>query len=262
MTAPIPFTDGASYERGMGQWSEAVGRVFLDFIAPPPGLRWLDVGCGNGAFTESLIRRCAPAATDGIDPSEAQIAFARTRPGTRGAVFHLGDAQALPFAAGQFDAAAMALVLFFLPDPAKGVAEMLRVVRPGGIVCAYVWDVLAHGAPSAPIQAELQAFGVPPSHPSAAVSRMEALGALWRQAGLTAVETRPISVQRVFPDFEAYWHAASAIPLAAPALEKLSAQQVEALKTGLRARVGSEPDGRVVCAAHANAIKGVVPHPA
>ena len=77
------FTDGAAYERLMGRWSVPVGEVFLDWLAQPEGLRWLDVGCGNGAFTELIVARCAPADVQGLDPSEAQIAYARERPGAR-----------------------------------------------------------------------------------------------------------------------------------------------------------------------------------
>ena len=127
----IRFTDGAAYERMMGTWSRPVGDIFLDWLAPASGLRWIDIGCGSGAFTELVIERCAPAEVQGIDPSEAQLAFARTRPGARMAQFRQGDAMALPFPENSFDAAIMALVIFFVPDPEKGVAEMVRVVAPG-----------------------------------------------------------------------------------------------------------------------------------
>jgi ubiquinone/menaquinone biosynthesis C-methylase UbiE len=110
-------------------------------------LRWIDVGCGNGAFTELLVERCAPAEVVGIDPSEAQLAYARTRPAARMAEFRRGNAMALPFSADRFNAAVMALVIFFVPDPAKGVAEMVRVVGPGGTVAAYVWDIVGSGFP-------------------------------------------------------------------------------------------------------------------
>ena len=130
VTNQIRFDDGAAYERYMGKWSQLAGETFLDWLAPKPGLRWLDVGCGNGAFTEMLVERCAPASVDGIDPSEAQLAYARTRPASRVAQFRQGDAMALPFPDDTFDAAVMPLVIFFVPDPAKGVAEMARVVAP------------------------------------------------------------------------------------------------------------------------------------
>src|SRR5882672_146450 len=129
----------------MGRWSQRAGEIFLDWLDPPKGLRWLDVGCGNGAFTEVLIDRCAPAAVTAIDPSEGQLAYARTRPAAKLAQFQLGEAQALPFADGSFDAAVMALVIAFVPDPAKAVAELARVVRPGGLVATYMWDMIGGG---------------------------------------------------------------------------------------------------------------------
>src|SRR5262249_5154564 len=102
---PNRFNDGEAYERGMGVWSRLAGEVFLDWLAPPRGLRWIDVGCGNGALTELVVQRCAPLEMRGIDPSEAQLAYARQRPGAKGAEFLLGNAEALPFEARRFDAA-------------------------------------------------------------------------------------------------------------------------------------------------------------
>src|SRR5262245_7307906 len=130
----IHFDDGAAYEQLMGVWSRYAGEIFLDWLKPPLGLRWIDIGCGNGAFTKILVDRCQPIEVQGIDPSEEQLAYARTRPASRVTEFRRGDAMALPFSAGRFDAAVMALVVVFVPDPAKGIAEMVRVVRPGGIV--------------------------------------------------------------------------------------------------------------------------------
>src|SRR5216684_2398081 len=108
MTEPqIRFDDGAAYERMMGKWSRLAGEIFLDWLAPPAGLRWIDVGCGNGAFTELVVERCAPAEVHGIDPSEGQLAFARARGAARVAEFRQGDAIALPFPDNSFDLAVM-----------------------------------------------------------------------------------------------------------------------------------------------------------
>ena len=56
----IRFDDGAAYERMMGIWSRLAGEIFLDWLAPRKGLKWVDVGCGNGAFTELIVARNAP----------------------------------------------------------------------------------------------------------------------------------------------------------------------------------------------------------
>lgn len=114
----IKFEDGAAYERMMGGWSRIAGITFLDWVAPGKGLRWIDVGCGNGAFTQLITERCAPAEVDGVDPSDGQISFARTR--SPNARFKQGDAMALPFGDKSFDIATMALVIFFVPEPSKG----------------------------------------------------------------------------------------------------------------------------------------------
>lgn len=154
--APNLFRDGQAYERMMGRWSHRVGEKFLDWLDAPKGLRWIDVGCGNGAFTEVLIARCAPAAVTGIDPSEHQIDYARERNSVRKAQFRVANAQSLPFGDNSFDAAAMALVISFLADPLKAAQEMARVVRPGGPVAAYMWDIPGGGLPVNPIYVGLQ----------------------------------------------------------------------------------------------------------
>ncbi len=261
MTAPqIRFEDGASYERMMGTWSRLVGDIFLDWLAPPTGLRWIDIGCGNGAFTEALVQRCAPAEVQGVDPSEAQLKCARTRPAARVAEFRQGDAMALPFPENRFDAAVMALVIFFVPDPAKGVAEMVRVVGPGGTVATYVWDILGGGFPQEPIHAEMRAMGLTPLlPPSAGASRMEALRDLWARAGLEAVETREITVQRTFANFDDFWATSLLGSSVGPTVAAMAAGDVERLKTGVRARMPADAQGRISYGARANAIKGRLP---
>jgi ubiquinone/menaquinone biosynthesis C-methylase UbiE len=126
------FTDREAYERLMGRWSRMVAEAFLEWLNASKNLTWLDVGCGNGAFTEELIARCAPTSVTAIDPFDDQLVYARRRPAASMAHFCVGDAQNLPFGDSGFDVSAMALVISFLPDPGKAVAEMARVVRPGG----------------------------------------------------------------------------------------------------------------------------------
>ena len=257
----IRFDDGAAYERMMGNWSRLAGNIFLDWLAPRSGLRWIDIGCGNGAFTELLIERCAPAEVQGIDPSEAQLAFARARPAARVANFRQGDAMALPFSEDRFDAAVMALVLFFVPDPAKSVAEMTRVVCPGGTVANYVWDMLGGGVPLEPIQVEMRAMGVTPLLPPRSdASRIEALRDLWTGAGLDAIETREITVQRTFTDFDDFWTTTLRGSSVGPTIGAMALGDVELLKRRVRTRLPPDAAGRITYGARANAVKGRVPN--
>lgn len=256
----IRFEDGAAYERMMGIWSRLAGDIFLDWLAPRSGLRWIDIGCGNGAFTELLVERYEPAEVQGVDPAEGQLAFARARPAARVAEFRQGDAMALPFAKDQFDAAVMALVIFFVPDPAKGVAEMVRVVRPGGTVATYAWDMLGGGFPQEPIHAEMRAMGFTPLRPpSSSASRVEALRDLWTDAGLDAVETREIVVERTFANFEDYWATSLMGSSIGPTIAAMNPDDAEQLKTRVRARLPADAEGRITYGSRANAIKGRVP---
>lgn len=260
MTNEIRFEDGAAYERYMGKWSRLAGDTFLDWLDPKPGLRWLDVGCGNGAFTEMLAERCAPASVHGIDPSEAQLAYARARPALQNAQFQQGDAMTLPFPNEAFDAAVMPLVIFFVPGPARGVAEMARVVCAGGLVAAYAWDMVGSGFPYVVLLDELRGLGVEvPVPPSNDASRLEVLRDLWAGAGLEAIQTRVITVQRTFPDFEDYWTTIHGSPSASSRLANMSSGDRAFLESRLRARLPADAAGRINYSARANAVRGRVP---
>jgi SAM-dependent methyltransferase len=253
----IHYNDGAAYERMMGIWSRAAGDIFLDWLAPARALRWIDVGCGSGAFTELLVERCAPAEVEGVDPSEAQLSFARARSQRQIAKFHKGDALALPFPEARFDAAVMALVIFFVPDPARGVAEMARVVCPGGTVAAYVWDIMAGGHPLEPMHGEMDAMGfTAPKPPRSDITSQEALGLLWRGAALDEIETREITVRRTFADFEDYWTTSKLAATVNQTIAAMAPGDVDVLKTRTRARLAADAAGRITCSARVNAIKG------
>ena len=259
MTHQIRFTDGAGYERYMGKWSQLAGRAFLDWVAAPAGWRWLDVGCGNGAFTEMLIEHAAPTAVVGVDPSEAQIAFARARPAARVAEFRQGNAMALPFADHTFDAAVMPLVIAFVPEPATGVAEMARVVHGGGIVAAYMWDQPNGGFPYNTLMVEMRAMGVDvPLPPSPDASRIEVMRELWTGAGLVNVETRALTVERTFVDFDDYWATVRMGPSVGPPLAAMAPGDLARLEAQMRALLPTDANGRITYGARANAVKGRV----
>jgi SAM-dependent methyltransferase len=257
---PIRFSDGAAYEEFMGKWSRLAGDAFLRWRDPAPGRRWLDVGCGNGAFTEMLVERCAPASVQGIDPSAEQIAFARERLPNGAARFDVGDAMALPYGDAAFDAAVMALVIFFVPDPAKSVGEMARVVKPGGSVSAYSWDILGGGFPYAPLQEEMAGLATMPLWPpSVEASRMDTARMLWAGAGLTQIETREIRVERTFADFDSFWQIAQTGPRLAASIAAMPSADRQTLSDRLRARLPADAQGRITYGAQANAITGRVP---
>jgi SAM-dependent methyltransferase len=261
VTHQIRFDDGAAYERYMGKWSQLAGDAFLDWLAPKTGLRWLDVGCGTGAFTEMLVERCAPLSVQGIDPSEEQLAYARARPASRVALFRQGDAMAQPFGDDMFDAAVMPLVIFFVTDPARGVAEMARVVCPGGTVAAYAWDMIGGGFPYEGLQTEMRGLGLAvPVPPSPGASRTDAMRDLWTAAGMEAVETREITVQRTFAGFDDYWTTILGGPSVRSTLAAMGSEDLARLKARMLARVAAERSGYIICSARANAVKGRVPN--
>lgn len=261
MGTTIRFDDGAAYAQYMGAWSQIIGEQFLDWLNLPTQLDWLDVGCGNGAFTEQICTRMQPARLAGIDPSSAQLDYARSRAQLADALLLEGDAMALPFADDSFDVAVMPLVIFFVPEPQRGVAEMLRVVRPGGVVCAYAWDMYGGGFPYALLADALRQAGHPsPAPPSVEASRPEALQALWQNAGLADVELRRIDARRRFASFDEWWHIAT---LRSTTRERL-AQMRPATRNMLQARMHERlaeftgSDGSLQLPAHAHAIRGRV----
>ncbi|MFM9888880.1 MAG: class I SAM-dependent methyltransferase [Burkholderiales bacterium] len=207
-----------------------------------------------------LVERCAPSSVTGLDPAEAQLAFARSRPAARGARFQLGDAMALPYPAATFDAAVMALVIFFVPDPAKALTEMVRVVKPGGLVTAYAWDLMNGGHPFEAMQIEMRELGIPPTlPPSAGVSRIEAMRDLWAAAGLLSIETNAYTVFRTYDDFDDLWTTSSLTSSIAPKFNAMPLADVEILKARMRARSTADASGRITCGARVTAVHGRVP---
>ena len=166
---------------------------------------------------------------------------------------------ALPFPDDRFDAAVMALVLVFVPEPAKGVADMARVVRPGGTVAAYMWDMLGGGFPLDPMLDEMRAMGLtPPRPPRMEASGLEAMRALWTGAGLVDVETREIAVERTFASFDELWAINAKSPSMATTIAALSPADLQAMKRNVRARLTADSTGRITHAARAHAVKGRV----
>ena len=124
----------------MGRWSRKVGHIFLDWLSLPAGLRWVDVGCGTGALTETILQQNDPSRVIGVEPSEAFLSMARGRIHDYRAVFKPGDAMSLPLNDAEADVLVAGLVLDFVSDKQRALQEMCRILQPGGTLALYVWD--------------------------------------------------------------------------------------------------------------------------
>ena len=255
------FDDSAAYERFMGRWSRAVGALFLDWVEPPAGARWLDVGCGTGIFTELVLDTCAPAAVYAVDPAEAQIDHACRQSVGQRAKFGIADAQALPFPESAFDVVASALVINFIPDRLRALSEMRRVARACGLVAGYVWDFAAELSPSWPLRSGMRQIGAHvPYVPGTNDTTLGALNSLFERAGFERIATSPIDVTLSFSDFDDFWQAQT--PSYSPTTKMIAAMtksdRVRLIEV-VRAAVPVCPDGRIEYPARANAIKARVP---
>lgn len=258
--ARIDFTDAHAYERFMGRWSRAVAPHFLGWIAPGKRFKWLDVGCGSGILAETLLDLCDPASVAGIDASAAQVEQARRGPAGKRARFQQADALELPFPDGTFDIAAAALVLNFVPDPPRAVAEMRRVTRPGGIVAAYVWEFGKDLSPSGPLRRALRSVGadVPPV-PGTAYSSEEALRALFEGAGLRSIDSRTIDVTLAYADLEDFWSAQTPGHLPTTRIiHAMTDPERRRLKRALHEALAVGPGGRIEYSARVNAVRASV----
>jgi SAM-dependent methyltransferase len=263
--APRPteqWATGAAYEPYVGRWSRLVARELLAWLAVPPGARWLDVGCGTGALSQTILAVAAPSAIKGLDASAGYVAYAHRQVRDARAAFEVGDAQALPEESGGYDAVVAGLVLNFVPQPARMVAEMVRVARPGGVVAVYVWDyagqmqLMRHFWDAAvaldPTARELdEGPRFPLCHP-------DRLGDLFRDAGLQAVETRAIDVPTRFRDFDDYWSPFLGGQGPAPGYAtSLSEARRAALRERIRAALPVAADGTIDHIARAWAERGI-----
>jgi len=255
------FVDGEAYELVTGRWSRIAGATFLDWLSLPTGLRWIDVGCGTGAFTELILKRSSPLAISGIDPAKDQIAFAKRREGASQIDYRIGDALSLPYGDEEFDIAVMALVIGYLPDRLKALSELKRVVRRGGTIATYVWDGPKSGHPQQPLIDALEDMGIELSVMDGDQDRpLSALRVLFEKTGLIKINTRTIEIQQSFTDFDEFWSAQNALGNRfVQAIRNMSSTDLERFKTLLRKRLRTDTSKKITYAARANAIKGSIP---
>ncbi|GAB4056658.1 class I SAM-dependent methyltransferase [Catellatospora paridis] len=255
------FADGDAYEAYVGRWSRPVARAFLRRLGVPAGREWLDVGCGTGALSETILDMADPARVTGVDKSETFVDLARTRLGDARSSFEVGDAGALPLTDHSIDVAVSGLVLNFVPDPAQAVAEIARVLRPGGVAAAYVWDyaegmaMMRHFWDAAAELDPASAAWDEGRRPS--VCNPDALRALWTEAGLTAVAVESVQVPTVFAGLGDYWGPFLGGQGSAPGyLRGLPDAHRTELRELLRSRLPSSPDGTISLTARAWTVRG------
>jgi ubiquinone/menaquinone biosynthesis C-methylase UbiE len=256
--AKVVFDAAEEYERVMGVWSRAAGERFLDWLAPAEELDWFDLGCGTGAFSEIVLKRCSPASIAGMDPAPAQIDYACRR--VPQADWRVGDASALPFADSAFDIVASALVLNFIPDLAKALGETRRVLRPSGIIAGYVWerDASTDFSPHVPMERALESIGAevlrPPSKPA---SNSDGARDALERAGFSDISVTTIVATRTFSDFEDYWGVQTLlISPAGKSVAALSSERRRALRDAVRTILKPAADGSITYSARAVAFKG------
>lgn len=268
MTIPTRTADtwasGAAYEPYVGRWSRLVARDFLSWLAVAPASRWLDVGCGTGALTQTILEVAAPAHVTGIDRSEEYIRYAQAHVQDSRAVFAVGDAQSLPDQPSSYDLAVSALMVNFLALPEQAVREIARVVRPGGVVAAYVWDYagkmqLMRHFWNAAVELDPAASALDEGR-RFPLCQPAPLSALFQQAGLAQVEVRAIDIATTFQDFDDYWSPFLGGQGPAPSyVTALSDDRRVALRERIRADLPFAPDGSIPLIARAWAARGIRP---
>jgi len=256
------WANGKSYERYIGRWSRFVAKEFVTWLDAPTGGQWLDVGCGTGVLSQTVLQLAEPARVKGVDRSEGFLSLAREQVRDDRVQFEIGDAQTLTDDSGIFDAVVSGLMLNFIPQPDRAFAEMRRVTRTSGLVAVYVWDY-ANGMqlirhffdaavaldPSAAEHDEGPRF--PLCHP-------DALSQLFESAGLHNVEVRGIEIPTVFRDFDDYWSPFLGSVGPAPIYAmSLTEERRAALRERIRAGLPFNADGSISLSARAWAARGV-----
>jgi SAM-dependent methyltransferase len=258
------WSAGDAYEPYVGRWSRLIAAEFVDWLGAGEGARWLDVGCGTGALTQTILDRAAPRHVIGVDASEAFLGFARQGTHDPRVQFRTGDACALPVDEAAFDAVVSGLMLNFVPEPAKAVAEMSRTVRPGGIVSVYVWDYAGE------MQLMRRFWDAVVALDSAAreldegrrfpICDPEALRVLFADTGFRDIQSRAIDVPTIFRDFDDYWSPFLGGQGPAPGYcVSLPEAKRHVLRQKLHAELATASDGSIHLMARALAVRGTKP---
>ena len=258
------FAASAGYERFMGRWSRLLAPRYISFAGVKDGQRVLDVGTGTGSAAAAVEASMPASKIVGIDPSEGFITYAQKTAKSTRARFEVGDAQALKFDDASFDHTLALLVMNFIPDHNKAIAEMRRVTRQQGIVSACVWDYDAGMQMLRFFWDEAVALDPaiePKDERHMKLSRQGQLGDLWKKAGLINIQETPLSIDQAFSSFDDYW--GSFTKGAGPGgayVVSLSEDRRRLLEARMRKRLlGDAQDGPFTLKARAWCVRGEVP---
>lgn len=259
-------TDGKDYEAVMGRWSRRLATPFLDVVGTRDGESVLDLGCGTGELARAVAERCAASRVSAIDISPAYIDHARHLARHSSIGFEVGDACDLRYPDHSFDRVLSLLLLHFVPQPARAIAEMRRVAKPRAVVAACVWDVRGGLVASrmfydtaAALDPRANAFRA--RNYTRPMTRPGELLRAWRDAGFEDVREVSLAVRMEFASFDDYWtpYELREGPAAAY-LETLSRTDRARLVAALRlAYLDGEDDGPRSYAALAWAVQGIRP---
>jgi ubiquinone/menaquinone biosynthesis C-methylase UbiE len=260
------FAVSEGYEHFMGGWSRLLAPAYIPFAGVKNGDRVLDVGTGTGSLAAALEASMPASEVIGVDPSEGFVAYAQRNAKSARVHFEVGDAQALKFKDASFDNSLALLVLNFVPDHDKAIAEMRRVTRPQGIVSACVWDYDSGMQMLRFFWDEAVALDPtvePKDERHMKLSRQGQLGDLWKQAGLINIEEKPLVIDQTYSSFNDYWEpfTKGAGPGGAYVLS-LSEDRRQQLEGRMRKRLlGDRQDGPFMLTAKAWCVRGEVPKP-
>jgi SAM-dependent methyltransferase len=250
-----------AYDRHIGRYGASLASALIAAAGVTAGQRALDVGCGPGALTAELVARLGAAGVAAVDPSPPFVDGCRAR--LPGVDVSVASAERLPFAADAFDLALAQLVVNFMSDPEAGVAEMVRVTRPGGVVGAAVWDyagemTLLRCFWDAAVARDRAAAALDEGS-SMPFCEPGSLAGLWAACGLRDVVVQAACARADYAGFDDLWAGLeTGVGPAGAYLMGLPAGARSALRDGMRARLGV-PDGPFTLSARAWTVTGRVP---
>jgi SAM-dependent methyltransferase len=265
MSSNFNARNAANYEQIMGRWSKRLARPFIEFSGVKDGERIVDVGCGTGSLTFALPQMANVKSIVGVDYSPVFVEQARALNADKRITIAQGDATDLKFPDATFDRAFAMLVLHFVREPERAIAEMKRVVRPGGVVSAAVWDGYG-GLNSIRMVWETAALLDPQAVPGRnnasfrPMSRPGEMKQAFERQGLKDVTQSSITIRMDYDNFADYWTPhAEGEGSAGPYIVGLDPDRRARLEQALRSAYESgQPDGPRSFAAVAWVCRGVV----